>query len=75
GLLLSSWNTSGQHCSWPGVDVCRRRSKHPDRVAALRLASLNLSALIPPSLGDLFFLRELSLSGNYLSGKIPAAEP
>uniref|UniRef100_A0A0D9XTC6 Receptor kinase-like protein Xa21 n=1 Tax=Leersia perrieri TaxID=77586 RepID=A0A0D9XTC6_9ORYZ len=68
-LLLSSWNTSTQHCTWPGV-VCGGR-RHPERVVALRLGSSNLSGIISPSIGNLSFLRELDLKDNYLSGKIP----
>ncbi|KAF0895695.1 hypothetical protein E2562_014314 [Oryza meyeriana var. granulata] len=66
--LLASWNTSIHYCSWPGV-VCSRR--HPDRVAALRMASFNLSGLISPFLANLSFLRELDLAENQLAGEIP----
>uniref|UniRef100_A0A0D9XTD0 Receptor kinase-like protein Xa21 n=1 Tax=Leersia perrieri TaxID=77586 RepID=A0A0D9XTD0_9ORYZ len=69
-LLLSSWNTSTQHCTWPGV-VCGRHRRHPERVVALWLPSSNLSGTISPSIGNLSFLRELNLNGNYLSGEIP----
>uniref|UniRef100_A0A0D9XTC7 Receptor kinase-like protein Xa21 n=1 Tax=Leersia perrieri TaxID=77586 RepID=A0A0D9XTC7_9ORYZ len=69
-LLLSSWNTSGKHCTWPGV-VCAGQ-RHPERVVALRLASFNLSGIISLSLCNLSFLRELNFSGNYLSGEIPS---
>uniref|UniRef100_A0A0E0IUI1 Receptor kinase-like protein Xa21 n=1 Tax=Oryza nivara TaxID=4536 RepID=A0A0E0IUI1_ORYNI len=67
---LASWNSTSSihHCSWPGV-VCSRR--HPGRVAALRMASFNLSGAISPFLANLSFLRELDLAGNQLAGEIP----
>uniref|UniRef100_A0A0D9XT89 non-specific serine/threonine protein kinase n=1 Tax=Leersia perrieri TaxID=77586 RepID=A0A0D9XT89_9ORYZ len=66
---LASWNTSGQHCTWPGVSCSSRR--HPGRVVVLRLRSFNLSGTISPSLGNLSFLAKLHLGGNHLSGEIP----
>ncbi|KAJ4782812.1 Protein kinase family protein [Rhynchospora pubera] len=65
---LFSWNHSLHHCLWKGV-VCGRR--HPDRVTALDLDSLQLSGYISPSLTNLTFLQRLSLSNNYLTGSIP----
>uniref|UniRef100_A0A0D9XTC3 Receptor kinase-like protein Xa21 n=1 Tax=Leersia perrieri TaxID=77586 RepID=A0A0D9XTC3_9ORYZ len=66
--LLASWNKSIHYCSWPGV-LCSRR--HPDRVAALRMDSFNLSGHISPFLANLSFLRELDLSNNQLTGELP----
>ncbi|XP_078168935.1 uncharacterized protein LOC144563343 [Carex rostrata] len=65
---LSSWNASLHHCQWPGV-TCGRR--HPDRVTGLVLDSFQLAGQISPSLGNLTFLQNLSLSNNHLSGNIP----
>ncbi|KAF3336316.1 putative LRR receptor-like serine/threonine-protein kinase [Carex littledalei] len=65
---LSSWNTSLHHCRWPGVSCGRR---HPDRVTGLALDSFQLDGQISPSLGNLTFLQNLSLSDNRLSGNIP----
>ncbi|KAJ4782814.1 receptor-like protein kinase 2 [Rhynchospora pubera] len=65
---LFSWNHSLHHCHWKGV-VCGRR--HPDRVTALNLDSLQLTGCISSSLTNLTFLQRLSLSNNNLTGSIP----
>uniref|UniRef100_A0A0E0F6S4 non-specific serine/threonine protein kinase n=1 Tax=Oryza meridionalis TaxID=40149 RepID=A0A0E0F6S4_9ORYZ len=67
---LASWNSTSSihHCSWPGV-VCSRR--HPGRVAALRMASFNLSGAISPFLANLLIW--LNLANNNLSGTIPSS--
>lgn len=65
---LTSWNDSLPHCQWQGVKCGRR---HPDRVTALLLNSFYLSGHISPSLANLTFLKNLSLSENQLSGNIP----
>ena len=46
-------------------------STSDDRVVGLDLPGEQLSGTIPPELGDLTSLQELSLSGNQLSGAIP----
>jgi receptor kinase-like protein len=65
--VLSSWNASLHHCRWQGVS-CGPRD---DRVTALALDSFQLAGQISPSLGNLTFLQNLSLSDNRLSGPIP----
>ncbi|KAJ3704341.1 hypothetical protein LUZ61_008046 [Rhynchospora tenuis] len=65
---LSSWNASLPHCQWRGVSCGRR---HPERVTALVLGSLQLAGKISPSLANLTFLQNLNLSDNRLSGSIP----
>ncbi|KAJ4730987.1 Leucine-rich receptor-like protein kinase family protein [Rhynchospora pubera] len=65
---LFSWNHSVHHCRWKGVECGRR---HPDRVTALNLDSLQLSGHISPTLTNLTFLQRLSLSNNHLTGSIP----
>ncbi|KAJ1691755.1 hypothetical protein LUZ63_015910 [Rhynchospora breviuscula] len=65
---LFSWNHSVHHCRWKGVECGRR---HPDRVTALNLDSLQLSGHISHSLTNLTFLQRLSLSNNHLTGSIP----
>ncbi|KAJ4782924.1 Leucine-rich receptor-like protein kinase family protein [Rhynchospora pubera] len=65
---LSSWNVSVHHCRWYGIRCGRR---HPNRVTALDLNSLQLSGQISSSLANLTFLQRLSLSDNRLSGRIP----
>uniref|UniRef100_A0A0E0MEF6 Receptor kinase-like protein Xa21 n=1 Tax=Oryza punctata TaxID=4537 RepID=A0A0E0MEF6_ORYPU len=66
---LSSWNTTSDLCSWPGV-TCSLRNKH--RVLALNLSSTGLVGTISPSIGNLTFLRILDLSTNALYGEIPS---
>ncbi|KAL6634804.1 hypothetical protein ACP70R_027475 [Stipagrostis hirtigluma subsp. patula] len=65
---LASWNTSNHFCSWKGV-TCSRR--HPEKVVALTVNSSGLAGQIPPSLGNLSFLRILNISNNRLFGEIP----
>ncbi|KAJ1691874.1 hypothetical protein LUZ63_016029 [Rhynchospora breviuscula] len=65
---LSSWNVSVHHCRWYGIRCGRR---HPNRVTALDLNSLQLSGQVSSSLANLTFLQRLSLSDNRLSGRIP----
>jgi hypothetical protein len=65
---FSSWNSSADHCLWPGVRCSRL---HPGRVVALELYNLNLAGQISPSVGNLTFLRTLNLSTNSFSGRIP----
>ncbi|KAJ4769453.1 Leucine-rich receptor-like protein kinase family protein [Rhynchospora pubera] len=66
--ILFSWNHSLHHCQWTGVECGHR---HPDRVTALNLDSLQLSGHISPFMTNLTFLQRLSLSNNSLTGSIP----
>ncbi|XP_062183220.1 receptor kinase-like protein Xa21 [Phragmites australis] len=65
---LMSWNESSHFCSWEGV-LCSL--KHPDRVASLNLTSRGLVGQISHSLGNLTFLKVLTLPGNSFTGEIP----
>lgn len=65
---LSSWNDSVHFCQWQGV-VCSHR--HLQRVTGLSLSGEGLSGSVPPSIGNLTFLRRLKLSSNKLHGTIP----
>ncbi|XP_026408935.1 probable LRR receptor-like serine/threonine-protein kinase At3g47570 isoform X2 [Papaver somniferum] len=65
---LNSWNASS-HCSnWTGI-TCSRR--HPSRVTSLVLESMGLVGTISPYIGNLSFLRYLSLYDNQFTGEIP----
>nr|GEU61200.1 leucine-rich repeat protein [Tanacetum cinerariifolium] len=65
--VLTSWNHSFHFCEWSGVS-CGKRHK---RVTALRLGSLGLEGSVSPNVGNLSFLRELSLKNNSFQGTIP----
>ncbi|KAJ6797823.1 putative LRR receptor-like serine/threonine-protein kinase [Iris pallida] len=71
---LSSWsesNTTLHFCDWIGV-TCGDPLRHPERVTALELLSLNLTGTLSPSLANVTFLRTLNLSSNQLGGLIPS---
>ncbi|XP_043719527.1 probable LRR receptor-like serine/threonine-protein kinase At3g47570 [Telopea speciosissima] len=67
--VVSSWNDSVHYCKWPGVTCGGRR--HPDRVRALRLPSKRLVGSLAPEIGNLSFLRKISLYNNNFNGEIP----
>lgn len=65
---LRSWNENIHYCMWSGIKCS---TWHPERVTVLNLANLSLTGQITPSLGNLTFLRELTLSNNFFSGQLP----
>ncbi|KAI5434150.1 hypothetical protein KIW84_021128 [Lathyrus oleraceus] len=65
---LPSWNHSLDFCEWQGV-TCGRRHK---RVSVLHLENQTWGGTLAPSLGNLTFLRFLTLSNIDLHGEIPA---
>ncbi|GJQ96315.1 kinase-like domain-containing protein [Tanacetum coccineum] len=65
--VLTSWNHSFHFCEWSGVS-CGKRHK---RVTALRLFSQGLEGSLSPHVGNLSFLRELSIRNNSFQGPIP----
>nr|GFC76548.1 protein kinase-like domain-containing protein [Tanacetum cinerariifolium] len=65
--VLTSWNHSFHFCEWSGIS-CGKRHK---RVTALRLNSQGLEGSLSPHVGNLSFLRNLSLSNNSFQGTIP----
>ncbi|GJW95378.1 kinase-like domain-containing protein [Tanacetum coccineum] len=65
--VLTSWNHSFHFCDWSGIS-CGKRHK---RVIALRLVSQGLEGSLSPHVGNLSFLRVLSLGNNSFQGTIP----
>ncbi|GKE52164.1 kinase-like domain-containing protein, partial [Tanacetum coccineum] len=65
--VLTSWNHSFHFCDWSGIS-CGKRNK---RVIALRLVSQGLEGSLSPHVGNLSFLRVLSLGNNSFQGTIP----
>ncbi|CAN6380913.1 unnamed protein product [Urochloa humidicola] len=65
---LISWNKSSHFCSWEGISCS---SKNPPRVTVIDLSNKGLVGHISPSLGNLTFLRTLSLATNRFTGQIP----
>lgn len=66
--MLNSWNNTVNFCQWYGV-TCSRR--HHNKVTVLDLNSQKLSGSISPHIGNLSFLRELSLYNNSFDHEIP----
>ncbi|KAJ1254737.1 hypothetical protein BS78_K330800 [Paspalum vaginatum] len=67
---LASWNDGTHVCNWEGV-VCGKRGHH--RVTDLDLGNRGLVGHISPWLGNLTFLKHMSLGTNRFSGEIPAS--
>nr|GEX24821.1 protein kinase-like domain-containing protein [Tanacetum cinerariifolium] len=65
--VLVSWNHSFHFCEWSGIS-CGKRHK---QVTVLRLKSQGLEGSLSPHVGNLSFLRKLSLSNNSFQGTIP----
>ncbi|XP_030440041.2 probable LRR receptor-like serine/threonine-protein kinase At3g47570 [Syzygium oleosum] len=65
--VLNSWNDSIGFCQWYGI-ICSRRHK---RVTVLNLQSQGLFGSISPHVGNLSFLREMSLQNNSFNQEIP----
>ncbi|XP_028790414.1 LRR receptor-like serine/threonine-protein kinase EFR [Neltuma alba] len=65
--ILSSWNGSNHFYSWTGI-TCGHKHKG---VIELNLRGYHLGGTISPHIGNLSFLRNLSLTDNSFYGKIP----
>ncbi|XP_050114034.1 probable LRR receptor-like serine/threonine-protein kinase At3g47570 [Malus sylvestris] len=65
--VMSSWNHSIHFCSWVGI-ACHRATQ---RVLILDLEDKQLVGSIPPSIGNLTRLIEISLGINEFHGEIP----
>ncbi|PWA46968.1 protein kinase-like domain-containing protein [Artemisia annua] len=65
--VLTSWNHSFHFCDWSGISCGKRRK----RVTVLRLVSQGLEGSLSSHVGNLSFLREISLTNNSFQGTIP----
>ncbi|PWA82100.1 leucine-rich repeat protein [Artemisia annua] len=65
--VLTTWNHSFHFCNWSGIS-CGKRHK---RVTAVELSSKGLTGSLSPHVGNLSFLRHLSLWNNSFQGIIP----
>ncbi|KAI3455249.1 hypothetical protein Pfo_011912 [Paulownia fortunei] len=67
---LDSWksNETVHYCSWKGISC---GSKHRSRVVSINLDSEGLVGSLSPHLGNLSFLRRISLRNNSFHGPIP----
>ncbi|KAL5799606.1 hypothetical protein ACOSQ4_032490 [Xanthoceras sorbifolium] len=65
--VLNSWNDSHHFCKWEGIK-CSRRHR---RVTVLDLSSRGLVGSLSPHIGNLSFLREISMYNNSIQGEIP----
>ena len=65
--VMSSWNHSVHFCRWSGV-TCGRRHQ---RVIVLDLQSSKLVGSISPHVGNLSFLKNLTLQNNSFHNEIP----
>ncbi|KAK0586153.1 hypothetical protein LWI29_001899 [Acer saccharum] len=65
--VLNSWNDSHHFCEWEGI-TCGRRHR---RVIILDLSSRGLNGFLSPYIGNLSFLRNLTLQNNSIQGEIP----
>uniref|UniRef100_A0A7N2LC88 non-specific serine/threonine protein kinase n=1 Tax=Quercus lobata TaxID=97700 RepID=A0A7N2LC88_QUELO len=66
--VMRSWNDSIHFCQWRGV-TCGRRHQ---RVIVLDLRSSKLVGFISPHVGNLSFLKNLTLSNNSFHNEIPS---
>ncbi|TYH51619.1 hypothetical protein ES332_D10G288600v1 [Gossypium tomentosum] len=64
---MESWNSSIHFCQWHGV-TCGHKHQ---RVNKLKLQFLKLSGSLSPFIGNLSFLKELTLLGNSFYNQIP----
>ncbi|XP_073281955.1 uncharacterized protein [Primulina huaijiensis] len=65
---LKSWNRTVHFCDWKGI-MCSK--SHRDRVVSVNLMSCGLVGSLPPHLGNLSFLRAITVQNNSFYGEIP----
>ncbi|KAL0437943.1 UNVERIFIED_CONTAM: putative LRR receptor-like serine/threonine-protein kinase [Sesamum latifolium] len=66
--VLNSWNETLPFCSWKGI-LCSKR--HQNRVVSIDLMSQGLRGPLSPHIGNLSFLRYITLQNNSFHGQIP----
>ncbi|KAK8935523.1 LRR receptor-like serine/threonine-protein kinase HSL2 [Platanthera zijinensis] len=66
---LSSWNSSGDHCKWPGIKCT---GDGGGNVSGIYLPNKNLTLPIPASLCNLHGLSHIDLSFNNIPGTFPS---
>lgn len=66
-ILETNWSTASSFCGWIGI-TCDSRSH---RVTALDFSYMHLTGTIPPQLGNLSFLTQLSFQNNSFHGSLP----
>ncbi|XP_059638793.1 receptor kinase-like protein Xa21 [Cornus florida] len=66
-VLGSNWTENTNFCQWVGVSCSRR---HRQRVTALDLYDIGLHGTISPHVGNLSFLKVLSLCHNNFHGQL-----
>ncbi|KAF3781574.1 Leucine-rich repeat receptor-like serine/threonine-protein kinase [Nymphaea thermarum] len=66
GGYLASWNSSSNYCTWTGVEC-----DFFGRVISLDISNMNLSGTLPPVIGRLRFLLNLTVGANKFSQNIP----
>ncbi|KAL3532933.1 hypothetical protein ACH5RR_006454 [Cinchona calisaya] len=65
--IINSWNDSIHFCRWNGIQCGHKRK----RVTSMNLNDNGLVGYLSPSLGNLSFLRALTLRNNTFRGEIP----
>ncbi|KAG8637310.1 hypothetical protein MANES_15G107167v8 [Manihot esculenta] len=66
--LATNWSTNTSVCSWIGVSCGLTANS---RVTALNLSLMGLTGSIPPQIGNLSFLSEITLANNSFHGPLP----
>ncbi|XP_004295584.1 PREDICTED: putative receptor-like protein kinase At3g47110-like [Fragaria vesca subsp. vesca] len=66
-IISTNWSTTTPICNWVGITCGARHF----RVSVLNLSYMGLTSTIPPELGNLSFLVELSLRNNSFHGAMP----